>query len=139
MYADAAADKLVFLLRHPFVVQGKQVFRKLPVQAGVDLATALAGSVIVEYPTVVVQLPGYDTDAFPLINELPIDAIVPVLPVDEPEPSSDESDVASSSDGDTTSTDSESSEASVSSSSSVDSESSSDESEAQQPSAGTET
>ena len=137
MYADAAVDKLVFLLRHPFVVQGKQVFRKLPVHAGVDLATSFAGSVIVEYPTVVVLLPGYDTDAFPLINELPIDAIVPVLPVDEPEASSDESDATSSSDGDTTSTDSESSEASASSS--EDSESSSSESDAQQPSAGTET
>ncbi len=130
-YAAASPESLVCLLRHPFVVHGRQMFRRLPVSAGADLASVLAGSVIVEFPTIVILLPGYPEANFPVVNEVPVDKLVPDLDSVAHEESSSEVDDAldTSEEEEDVLTDTSSSSSSSSSSDSSDTDSSSQESE----------
>ena len=73
-YCPVAVSDLVYMLHHPFCAAGKPVFTQLVVRESTDLATALAGCVILEYPTISVVLPDFDRAAYPLLSDVAVPA-----------------------------------------------------------------
>lgn len=60
----------MFLLHHPYSVDGRKVFRRLEVTPASTLRTVLAGCDILEFPSISVLLPSLlDESLYPLLKQ----------------------------------------------------------------------